>query len=113
MESISKERGEKLYLEEQNHTEVREALEILLEDWKWPEVSEEVSFLAEERLKWASRFALVMSNLKNNTPLKTIDLPDVAPKKWIIWLCFDVYELDVSMPKKWWDSSSFEDFHQL
>lgn len=97
-ESLDKESAEKIQLEKRNVDEVKSALKILVAEWQWPDCSEEISFLATERLDWASRFASVMSVLKNSNELTTLDLPDCPPRGWFFWVAFELYDLDVSLP---------------
>lgn len=113
MESVHNERDTKFSIEKENNAEVRAAFDELLKSKKWPETTEEVSWLACERLKWAAQFANMMASLSKTAPKSGIPLPCDTTQDWIIWMVFTCYDLNPHWPRKWWNSSSFERWHGL
>jgi hypothetical protein len=107
-ESRTKERFEKLEVEEQHSTEVRASFETLMASYRWPESSNAASFLMYERLSWSEEMARQIAKSPSPPGLQGTPFPCASLRDLWRWIAFELYDSSFRTPKKWWDSSSHE-----
>ena len=110
-ESMSKERWEKISVEEEFSPEARTAFEVLLAEGLWPDTSAQACFVMRARLEWAASLAKQLSLLAATSEGVDIRPKSGHPHEIARWLAFEVYDSRISWPKKWWDGSSFENYY--
>jgi len=112
LESKRKERFEKIAVEEEHEEEIRKALKHFLEEkLEWPTAQAEVAWLVRERFQWCADLAKVMQALATSEHYVSFSAPSLNLRDCVYWLMIDCYHSGASWPKKWWDSSSFEDYY--
>jgi len=111
-ESIRKERMEKIQVEEDFSGETEDSFDHLLENTVWPESSEQAAFLVRERLEWAAKTARALAAAPHCADGPVFVTPATKGRVIIRWLAMELYDSGVSFPKKWWNSSTFENYYR-
>lgn len=109
-ESRTKERFEKLGVEEEGAAAVRASFETLMVSFSWPESSDVACFLMYERLSWSEEIAKQIASCPSPPGLEVVPFPAASLRDLWRWIAFDLYESNFGTPKKWWDSSRSENW---
>jgi len=110
-EAMQKERWEKLSVEEEFSGEAHTGFEHLREKGSWPDTSEQACFVMRERMDWAIQLAKQFELLARSGGCGALKPKPGDEFDFCEWLAFELYDTKFSWPKKWWDSSSFENYY--
>lgn len=110
-EAMRKERWEKIAVEEEFSGEARIGFEHLREEGFWPDTSAQACFVMRSRMEWAIQMANQFALLARSAGCGAVKPASGKAFDVCEWLSFDLYDTNFRWPKKWWDSSSFEQYY--